>query len=50
MKTAMPNPTTTIITAMIIINSLLPDGGGRIVVVSVFVAIYAVNVGSCSTL
>jgi len=49
MKTAMPMPTTTMITATMI-NPPAPVVGGGVAEVSAFVAMYAVNVGSCSTL
>ena len=49
MKTAMPIPTAIMITATII-NPPAPVVGGGVADVSAFVAMYAVNVGSCSTL
>ena len=48
MKTAMPIPTATMITATII--NAGPIVGGGVAEVSAFEAMYAVNVGSCSTL
>ena len=48
MKTAMPMPTATMIKATIINPAPVPIGGGGLV--EVRVAMYAVNVGSCSTL
>jgi len=49
MKTAMPIPTATI-TMATIIGIIAPVVGGGVADVSVFMAMYAVNVGSCSTL